>query len=225
MSWHISPWIYPVWDSLHFLNLFDYFLSCIREVFNYNLLQYFLSPFLSPFFFWDSINSNVRTFNVVPEVSESVLNSFHSLFCSAVVISTIYLPSQLFVLLPVLFMLLIPSIEFLISFIVLFIIVCLLFSSSMSLLNISCIFSILFPRFWIIFTITLNSFSVQLPISSSFVWSGQFLPRSSICCIFLCFLILVNLLCLGFPIRTLQVRSSCCFWYLPPVVRFVQWVV
>ena len=44
----------------------------------------------------------------------------------------------------------------------LFIIVCLLFSSSRSLLNISCIFSILFLRFWIIFTIiTLILFQVD----------------------------------------------------------------
>ena len=40
----------------------------------------------------------------------------------------------------------------------------LLFSSSRSLLNVSCIFSILFPRFWIIFIIiTLNSFLGRLP--------------------------------------------------------------
>ena len=46
-----------------------------------------------------------------------------------------------------------------------FIIVCLLFSSSSSLLSISCIFSILFPWFWIIFTIIiLNSFSGRLPV-------------------------------------------------------------
>ena len=82
----------------------------------------------------------------------------------------------------------------------------------------SCIFSILFPRFWIIFTIiTLISFSGRLPISSSFVWSGRFLPCSFICCIFLCLLILLNLLCLGSPFCRLQVPSSCCFWCLPPV--------
>ena len=40
--------------------------------------------------------------------------------------------------------------------------------------------SLLFTRFWIIFTvITLNSFSGRLPISSSFVWSGKFLPCPS----------------------------------------------
>ena len=79
MSWHFSPWIYPAWDSLCFLDLTDYFLSHIREVFNYYLFKYFLSPFLF-LFFWDPYNSNVVAFNVVPEVSETVLNSFHSFF-------------------------------------------------------------------------------------------------------------------------------------------------
>ena len=100
----------------------------------------------------------------------------------------------------------------------LFIIVCLLFSSSRSLLNVSCTFSILFPRFWIIFTIsTLNSFSDRLPISSSFVWSGGCLPCSFLCSVFLYPLLLLNLLCLGSPFHRLQVRSSCCFWCLLPV--------
>ena len=75
-----------------------------------------------------------------------------------------YSPGRLSVLLSQLFCYLIPSRVFLILFIVLFIIVCLLFSSSRSLLNVSCIFSILFPRFWIIFTVILNSFSGRLPI-------------------------------------------------------------
>ena len=102
----------------------------------------------------------------------------------------------------------------------LFIIVCLLFSSSRSLLNVSCISSILFPRFWIIFTIIiLNSFSGRLPISSSFVWSGWFLLYPFICCAFLCLLILLNLLCLVSPFQSLQVRSSRCFWCLPPVSK------
>ena len=100
----------------------------------------------------------------------------------------------------------------------LFIIVCLLFSSSRSLLTVSYIFSILLPRFWIIFIIiTLNSFSGRLPLSSSFVWSGGFLPCSFICCVFLCLLILLSLLCLGSPFPRLQVRSSHCFCCLPPV--------
>ena len=98
---------------------------------------------------------------------------------------------------------------------------CLFFSSSRSLVNVSCIFSIRFPRFWIIFTIiTLNSFSGRLPISSSFVWScGHCLPWSFICCVFLCLLILLNLLCLGPPFCRLHVCSSRCFWCLPPVAK------
>ena len=117
-------------------------------------------------------------------------------------------------------LLLIPYREFLISFIVLFISVCLLFSSSRSLLNVSCIFSILLPRFWIIFSIIiLNSFSGILLISSSFVRSAGFLPCSFICCVFLCLLILLNLLCLGSPFHRLHVPSSRCFWCLSPVAK------
>ena len=102
-------------------------------------------------------------------------------------------------------------------------IVCLLFSSSRSVLNISCIFSILLAKFWIIFTIIiLNSFSGRLPISSSFVRSGGFLLCSFICCVFLCLLILLNLLCLGSPFRSLQVHSSRCFWCLPPVAKVIS---
>ena len=64
-----------------------------------------------------------------------------------------------------------PSGVFLISVIVLFVSACLLFNSSRSLLIYSYIFSILFSRFLIIFTIIImNSFSGSLPISSSFIW-------------------------------------------------------
>ena len=82
----------------------------------------------------------------------------------------------------------------------------------------ACIFSILFPRFWIIFTIiTLNCFSGRLPISFSFVCSSGFLPCSFICCVFLCLFILLNLLCLGSAFHRLQVHTSRCFWCPPPV--------
>ena len=36
---------------------------------------------------------------------------------------------------------------------------------------------------------------------------------------FLCLLILIYLLCLGSPFHRLQVRSSHCFWCLPPVAK------
>ena len=71
--------IFILCGTLCFLDLIDYFLSHSREVFNDNLLKYFLSPFLF-LFFWDPYNSNVGAFNVVLGVSETVLNSFHSFF-------------------------------------------------------------------------------------------------------------------------------------------------
>ena len=43
----VSPWVYPVWDSLSFLDLGDYFLPHSREFSNYYLLKYFLIVFLS----------------------------------------------------------------------------------------------------------------------------------------------------------------------------------
>ena len=105
-------------------------------------------------------------------------------------------------------------------------IVYLLFSSSRSLLNVSCIFSNLFPRFWIISTvIILNSFSSRLPISSSFVRSGGFLPCSFICCVFLCLLILLNycvcvLLFTGCMFIIPIVFGVCSQW-----LWLVQWVL
>ena len=62
MSWGVSLWIYPIWDSLGFLDLGDYFLPHFREVFNYYLLKYFLMVFLF-IFFCDSYDSNVGAFN------------------------------------------------------------------------------------------------------------------------------------------------------------------
>ena len=37
VSRRVSPWVYPAWDSLCFLDLGGYFLSYVREVFDYNL--------------------------------------------------------------------------------------------------------------------------------------------------------------------------------------------
>ena len=51
MSWCISLWVYLVWDPLGFMDLGGYFFSCVREVFDYNLLKYFLIKFLFLFFF------------------------------------------------------------------------------------------------------------------------------------------------------------------------------
>ena len=43
----VLPWVYPSWDSLCFLDLVDYFLSHVQEVFSYYLFKYFLKSYLS----------------------------------------------------------------------------------------------------------------------------------------------------------------------------------
>ena len=148
--------------------------------------------FSVPFFFSSSSGTPIIQMLVPLMLSQSswrlssILYILFSLFCSAVVIATILFSWSLIRSSASVILLLIPSRKYLISFIVLFIIVCFLFCSSRSLVKVSCIFSILFPSFCIIFTlITLNYFSARRPISSSFVWSGGFLPCSFICCIFL----------------------------------------
>ena len=194
MPWGVLPWVYPVWDTLGFLDLGDYFLPHFREVFNYYLLKYFLMVFLFVFFFWDSYDSNVGVFNIVPEVSEIVLISFNSFFFFP--LCFIYFYHSIFYLTYPIFCLCYSTVASLQS--VFDLIYCIihyiltLFISSRSLLNLSCIFSILvsrlficnsnlFSRFWIIFTIIIrNALSGRFPISSSFVWFGGHLSQSKL---------------------------------------------
>ena len=128
MSWGVLPWVYPVWDSLAFLDMDEYFLPHFREVFDYFLLKYFLmvSPFV--FFLWDAYDSNVGAFNIVLEVSEVVLISFHSfLFLSVSFISTILSSTSLILSSVSVILLLVPYRVFFISFIAFCIIYWLLF--------------------------------------------------------------------------------------------------
>ena len=91
MSWGVLPWVYPVWDFLGFLDLGDYFLPHFGEACNY-----YLMVFLFVFFFWDSYDSNVGVFNIVPEFSEVVLISFNSFFFSSLLhlFLQFYLPAH-----------------------------------------------------------------------------------------------------------------------------------
>ena len=50
--------VYPIWDSLCLLDLIDYFLFHVGEIFSYNLYKNFLIPFLF-LFLWDLYNLNV----------------------------------------------------------------------------------------------------------------------------------------------------------------------
>ena len=144
MSWDVSPWVYPVWDSLGFLDLGDYFLPHFREVFNYYLLKYFPMAFLFVFFFWDSYDSNVGAFDILPEFSEAVLISFNIFFP----LCFIYFHHSIFHITYLMFCLsyfTVGSLQsaFDLSYCVILYRFTLFFNSSRSLLNFSCIFSIL----------------------------------------------------------------------------------
>ena len=176
------------------------------------------------FFFSSSsgnlIIQNADAFNIVPEVSESVLSSFNSFYYILLfsnyfhhfIASSLICSSASDILLA-------PSKVFLIRVIVLF--VCLFFNYSRSLLIDSCIFSILFWRFWIILTIIiLISFSGGLPISSylDLCFSSLFLHLCSISLLFH----FLNLLCLRSLISKLQGQILSSFTAL---IRLVQWLV
>ena len=85
MFWHVPPWVYPVLDSLHFLDLSVSFPT-LGEFSALISSHIFSGPF-SLFSLWAPYNLKVGAFNVFPEVSETVLLSFHSfffiLFCSS----------------------------------------------------------------------------------------------------------------------------------------------
>ena len=108
----------------------------------------------------------------------------------------------------------------------LFITVCLLFSSSRSVLNISFIFSFLFPRFWIIFTIiTLNSFSGRclFPLHLFGLVGFYLAPSSAVYFSVFSFCLTYCVWGLHFPHCRFVVPvvfGVCSQW-----VRLVQWVV
>ena len=102
-----------LFGTLGFLDLGSYFLPHFKEVKYY--LKYFLMPFLFVFFFWDSYDSNVGGFNIVPEVSEVVLISFNSFFFSASFISTILSSTSLILFSASVILLLVPSRVLLVS--------------------------------------------------------------------------------------------------------------
>ena len=113
----VSPWVYPVWDSLGFLDLGGYFLPHFREVFRYYLLKYFLIAFLFVLFFGDFYDSNVVVFNIVHRSLRlsSLLKILFSFFHSASFISTILSSTSLILSSALVILLLVPSRVLLIS--------------------------------------------------------------------------------------------------------------
>ena len=148
---------FMLYKTLCFLDFGDYFLSHVREFFDYDLFKYFLRPF-PLFFFWDPYNLNVGAFNVVSEVSKTALISFHSfffiLFCSRDFLHC--LPGHWSIILPQLFcywFLLICFSFQLLSYSSLFA-CCLVLLGLCSAFLLSCGSTLLlFLKSWIIFTI------------------------------------------------------------------------
>ena len=206
MSWRVSPWLI-LYGTLNLLDLIDYFLFHVGDILNYNVFKNFLIPFPFPFFFLDPYNSKVGVFDIVLEISETVLSSFHSVYF--ILLFRSYFQHFIFQLTNSFFCFRYVAID---SFQSVFnfsnCVVCLckfFFNSSRSLLIDSCIFFILFSRFLIIFTyyseFFFRSFPYFLFIYLDLCVSSLFLHLSSIS---LPFHIFLKLLCLRSPFPRLQ---------------------
>ena len=150
------------WLTISFSMLKIFWTVIFSKIFSYSFFFFF--------FFWGPYNSNVGVFDIVPEVSETILISFHSFYFVLLFRSYFYhYTFQLTICSSALdILMLIPSTVVSIS-VTLFVSAGLFFNSSRSLWIDYCIFSI-FKEFWsrflIIFTIIiLNSFSSCLSIS------------------------------------------------------------
>ena len=129
VSRYVPPWVHPTWDSVCFLDLVDYFLSLVREVFSYYLFKYFLgslfslsSPSGTPIM---QMLVDLRLFQRSQSVFIFFFSILFSILCSVAVIFTILSSRSLVHSSASVILLSIPSR-------VLFISVCLFFSSSRS---------------------------------------------------------------------------------------------
>ena len=114
MSRHVSLWVYLVWDYLCLLDLTDYFLYHVGEIFNYNLFKNFLKPFFISFSSGTPI-LRMLVHLILMQRSlrlSSVLFFLFTLFCSSEVISTFLSSSLLIRSSASDILLLIPSVQF-----------------------------------------------------------------------------------------------------------------
>ena len=97
VSWPVSLWVYPLWDSLWLLDLTDYFLFYVGEIFTIISSKIFsYSFFFSPFSVTPIIQMLVHLILSQNSLSLSlVLFTLFSFFCSSEVISTILSSSSL----------------------------------------------------------------------------------------------------------------------------------
>ena len=150
MAWGVLPWVYPVWDSLCFLDLGDCFLPHLGK----------FSTIISLSIFWWSffLSSSYGTPMIqmlghltLPQRSLR-LSSFLFILFSFFLLCFIYFYHSIFHLTYPLFSLsysTVGSLQSVFDLIYYIIINWLFFISSRSLLNFSCIFSILVSRLFI----------------------------------------------------------------------------
>ena len=115
LSWHVSPWVYPLWDSLYFLDLSGCFLSHGREILAIMFSNIFSDAFSSP------SGTPIMLMSVCLILSQTVLFILLSVFCFMAIISTTLSPSSLIHSSASVLLLLIPSSVFFISVIIVFI--------------------------------------------------------------------------------------------------------
>ena len=132
VSWCVSCWVYPLWDSLCLLDLIDYSFSMLGK--SSTIISSKFSSY--PFFFFSSSGAPIIQMLVLLILSQRslrlslVLFILFTLFCSSGVISTILSSSTLIYSSASDILLLIPSRVFLTSIIVLFVSACLFFNAS-----------------------------------------------------------------------------------------------
>ena len=95
MSWHVSPWVYPVWDSFCLLDLIGNFLRHVGEIFNYNLFKDFVIPFLFLLFLTGTPETQMLVCLILSRGLCDCPQFLFTLFCSSEVISTILSSSSL----------------------------------------------------------------------------------------------------------------------------------
>ena len=117
MSWHFSPWAYPIWDSMHLSDLIDYLLFHLEEfstIISSKIFSY-------SFFFSFSSGTPISRMLVCLILSQrslrlsSVFFILFTLFCCSEVICTTLSSSSLIHSSASDILLLIPSRVFLIS--------------------------------------------------------------------------------------------------------------
>ena len=147
------------------LDLSEWFLPHVREVFGSYLFTYFLCPFLCFFSFWHPYNMDVGAFKVFSEFSSTVFISsqfFLPRFCSMSVISTCLSSTSLIPSCASCILLLLASSEFFISVIVFCISPCLILKSQCFLYFINFCFQFISKCIYYLYYISLKSFSWSL---------------------------------------------------------------